>query len=97
VLREYAVAYFMASVDDAATNAEFAHVNAADFPILSDPDKSTARAYGVLGDAGYAARWTFYIDAAGHIAHIDKSVSALTAGADIAARLAALGVPRTAP
>ena len=95
MLREFTVAYFMVSVDDAATNTAFARENAADFPILSDPDKSAARAYGVLGAAGYAARWTFYIDAAGRIAHIDKSVSALTAGADIAARLAALGVPNT--
>lgn len=84
----------MASVDDAATNAQFAAANAADFPILSDPERSAARAYGVLGEAGYAARWTFYIDRDGRIAHIDKSVSALSAGTDIAARLEKLGTPR---
>lgn len=84
----------MASVDDAATNAEFAAANAADFPILSDPDRTAARAYGVLGEAGYAARWTFYIDRDGRIAHIDKSVSAFNAGADIVARLEQLGTPR---
>lgn len=96
MLREFDVAYFMASVDDAATNARFAEANAADFPILSDPDRTVARAYGVLGEAGYAARWTFYIDRNGRIAHIDKSVSAISAGTDIAARLEKLGAPRVA-
>jgi len=83
----------MASVDDAATNTEFARANAADFPILSDPERQAARAYGVLTAAGHAARQTFYIDPDGRIAHIDEAVSPLTAGADIAARLGALGVP----
>ena len=83
----------MASVDDPETNREFAAANEADFPVLSDPDKTTAAAYGVLTDAGYAARWTFYIDRDGRIAHIDKRVSAVSAGADIARRLEKLGVP----
>jgi hypothetical protein len=48
----------------------------------------------VLGMMGFASRWTFYIDAAGKLAYIDKEVSALKAGADMAARLAALGVPK---
>ncbi len=82
----------MASTDDAATSKKFARANDADFPILSDPEASAARAYGVLTDAGYAARWTFYIDRDGKIAHIDKQVRALSAGQDIATRLAALGV-----
>lgn len=84
----------MLSTDDLATNTEFARVNDADFPVLSDPDKIAANAYGVLGVAGYAARWTFYIDRDGKIAHIDKKISALNAGKDIAARLSELGVSR---
>lgn len=83
----------MASVDDVATNTEFARANAADFPILSDPEKHAARAYGVLGLLGFAARQTFYIDPDGRLAYIDDDVSVLSAGADIAARLAALGAP----
>lgn len=84
----------MASVDDAATNRAFAEKNQADFPVLADPDKTTARAYGVLSMLGFASRVTFYIDAEGNIAYIDDAVSPVSAGADIAARLAALGVPR---
>ena len=85
----------MASVDDAATLLAFAKENGADFPVLSDPEKATAAAYGVLTQAGYAARWTFYIDRDGKVAHIDKKVNPLTAGEDIAARLHLLGVPES--
>jgi peroxiredoxin Q/BCP len=57
------------------------------YPILSDPSKETARAYGVLAPSGFASRWTFYIGADGRILDIDKKVSASTHGVDIVARL----------
>ena len=85
----------MASIDDAKTNRKFAEANGADFPILSDPEKSTAAAYGVLSSKGYALRWTYYIDRDGKIAFVDKRVKTLTAGADIASRLDKLDVPRS--
>lgn len=93
-MKDYKVAYFMASTDDLETNSKFAAANGADFPILADPDKQVAQAYGVLGMMGFASRWTFYIDAQGRIAYIDKDVSVVKAGADTAARLAALGVEK---
>ncbi|MBV8610367.1 MAG: redoxin domain-containing protein, partial [Singulisphaera sp.] len=41
-------------------------------PILSDPSKSVAEAYGVLNPGrGVANRWTFYIDKDGIIKAID--------------------------
>ncbi len=82
----------MASTDDAATNRKFAEANHANFPVLSDPDGSTAQRYGVLTLGTFAARWTFYIDADGKLAYIDKKVSAISAGADVARRLELLGV-----
>jgi thioredoxin-dependent peroxiredoxin len=89
------VAYFTASVDDAAKNTEFAKSLGADYPILADPDKQAARAYGVLMPVvGLAKRWTFYIGKDGTILAIDRDVKTETAGADIAARLAELGVPQ---
>lgn len=94
MLKTFKVAYFMASVDDAETNRKFAEANHADFPVLADPDKTVAEAYGVLSLFGFASRWTFYIDAQGKIAYIDKDVSVVKAGADTAARLQALGVPK---
>ncbi len=89
------MAYFAASVDDAKKNTEFAESLSADYAILADPDKTAARAYGVLMPVvGLAKRWTFYIDKAGRIAFIDRDVKVASAGADIAAKLQALGVPR---
>jgi peroxiredoxin Q/BCP len=58
-----------------------------DYPILSDPSKAVARAYGVLGASGFASRWTFYIGSDGRLLDIDKSVSAASHGRDIAARV----------
>jgi peroxiredoxin Q/BCP len=87
------VAYFAASVDDIETNTKFAQSLDADFPILADGDKTVAEAYGVLKpDGGLANRWTFYIGPDGKILDVDKQVDVKTAGADIAKKLAELGV-----
>jgi peroxiredoxin Q/BCP len=88
------VAYFMVSLDDPKKNLEFAQSLSGNFPLLSDPQKIAAEAYGVLGFASlYAKRRTFYIDAQGIIRYIDKDVSTETAGQDIAKRLGTLGFP----
>jgi peroxiredoxin Q/BCP len=66
----------------------------ADFPMLSDPEMTTARAYGVVtGERRTASRWTFYIDKAGRIAAIDTAVRPETSAEDMIARLAELKVP----
>jgi peroxiredoxin Q/BCP len=89
------VAYFAASTDTAQKNKEFAESLGADFPILADPDKEAAEPYGVLMPVvGLAKRSTFYIGKDGKILFIDQSVKVDTAGADIAAKLAELGVAR---
>ena len=87
------VAYFTASVDSVDENTKFAKsLNVADYAILSDPDKSVAKAYGVLGPRGFAQRWTFYIDKEGKIAAIDKKVNTKQAAPDVAAKLKKLGI-----
>ena len=78
-------------------NAEFAKMEQANFPLLSDPDKKVATAYGVLGARGTANRWTFYIGPDGRIAYVDKTVNAdgvANAGQKLAERLATLKVPK---
>jgi peroxiredoxin Q/BCP len=66
-----------------------------DYPILSDPSKKVATAYGVVDeDQVFAARWTFYIGVDGRVMYIDKQVSPASHGKEIAARLAELGVPK---
>ena len=94
VIGQYDVAYFMASVDTPEDNLTFARNNEANFPLLSDPGKETARAYGVLSERGMANRWTFYIGADGRIVHIDRQVNPASAGEDLAGQLAALKVAR---
>lgn len=69
----------------------FAEKNEANFPILSDYDKTVSDNYGVLSSSGFARRWTFYIDPAGIIKKIDKRVSTSSAGPDLARHLQELG------
>jgi peroxiredoxin Q/BCP len=63
-----------------------------EFPILSDPTKTVARAYGVLAPSGFASRWTFYIGVDGRILAIDRNVSAASHGKDIVQKLTELRI-----
>ena len=58
LIRQYDAVYFMASVDPIDKNKGFAAEQKADFPLLSDPTKETAKAYGVLNAMGIASRVT---------------------------------------
>lgn len=91
-LKGMKVAYFTASVDDVKKNTDFAKSLSLDYPILSDPDKSVATAYGVLGKPGFAQRWTFYIDKDGVIREIDKKINTKDAATDVAAKLKELKI-----
>ncbi len=66
-----------------------------DYPLLSDPTRQVATAYGVVDeDQPFASRWTFYIGMDGRILYIDKKVSPAAHGKNVAAKLAELGVPK---
>ena len=93
-IKAFDIAYFMASVDTPEKNLEFAKQEQADFPMLSDPAKQTATAYGVLNAGGRANRWTFYIGPDGKIQKIDKAVNVDTAGQDLTKSLAELNVKK---
>lgn len=90
----------MISVDKPEDNKAFAEKEHADFPILSDPDKTVAEAYGVMAQPTaaqpnpmpFARRWTFYIGPDGLIKDIDKTPGTRDAGANVIAKLQALGV-----
>jgi peroxiredoxin Q/BCP len=94
-IREFDVAYFTASVDTVEDNTKFAESLGLDFPILSDPTKKVAEAYGVV-HAGRPVpeRWTFYIGPDGKILAVDQQVKAAQHGEDIAKRLKDLGVKK---
>ncbi|WP_435010233.1 peroxiredoxin [Tundrisphaera lichenicola] len=91
-LKSSKVAYFTASVDTPEQNAKFAESLDLDYPILSDPSKTTAEAFGVLAKSGFASRWTFYIDKDGVIKEIDKKINNPQAGEDVAAKIKSLGL-----
>lgn len=93
LIKKYQAMYFMISVDAPTLNDGFAADQHADFPILSDPSKVTASAYGILNTSGVAHRRTFYIAPDGKILAIDKNVRPATAAEDMAATLAKLGTP----
>ena len=85
----------MASVDTLEDNTKFAQMHGADFPILADPTRAIAKAYGVIPEGrDFASRWTFYIGPDGRILFIDKAVRAAEAGAGIVAKLTELGVKK---
>jgi len=94
LIREYDVSYVMASVDPLDDNRDFAEKTGADFPMLSDPNKTAAKAYQVLNMFKVADRVTFYISKAGKILKIDEDISPKTAAQDIANNLAALGIAK---
>ena len=90
-IQAFDVAYFMASVDTLEDNTAFAEEHSAGFPILADPSKGMAGAYDVLMGAGFANRWTFYIDTDGTILKIDKETKPATAGRALVANMESLG------
>ncbi|MBL4814104.1 MAG: redoxin domain-containing protein [Shewanella sp.] len=94
LIREYNAVYMMASVDDLEDNQDFAKKQKADFPMLSDPTKETAKAYDVLNFVRVASRVTFYVGKDGKIIKIDEDINAATAAEDIAANLKQLGIEK---
>lgn len=94
-IREFNVAYFTASCDTLEDNTKFARQVEADYPILADPDRKVANAYGLIAEGKKnASRWTYIIGEDGEIKHIDKNVKAADHGKDIVARLEELKVPK---
>ena len=94
LIREYAVTYFMVSVDPLEDVTKFAESMAADFPLLADPDKSVAQQYGVMSPYGFSSRHNVYIGTDGNVLAVDTKVNPETAAEDIAARLEELGIAK---
>ncbi|EQD27346.1 peroxiredoxin [mine drainage metagenome] len=63
------------SVDPVAEQAKFASKCRAEFPLVSDGDRSIARAYGVLGFLGMARRVTFLLDADGKVQEVVNAIT----------------------
>lgn len=89
----FEIALYAASVDRPEVNLKFANRLELPYPILSDPGKEVARAYGVLKLGLFAQRKTFVIARDGLVAHIEEKVTPKTAGDDLVRWLERLGVP----
>ena len=57
------------SPQSVASHERFTEENSLNIPLLSDPDKSVARSYGVIGPGGLIRRSIFLIDGGGVIRH----------------------------
>lgn len=77
-----AVVYAL-SLDDVADLARFAEEQKLPFQLLSDPDGSVARKYGVLGERGFANRVTFVLGPDGKVRHVDTAVDVSSHGGDL--------------
>ena len=68
------------------SQADFAKKNNLGFPLLSDPDGSVAKKFGVLNARRpMAQRVAFIWDEKGILRHIDKNVNVQEHGDDLAA------------
>src|SRR5690625_495339 len=93
-IRAFDVTYFMASVDPLIDSKGFAQETGADFPLLSDHEKTVAQDYDVLHEKGYAMRHTYYIDIDGKILYIDEDITPETSAEDMIANLERLNVKK---
>ena len=80
-----------ASYDSIDDNRKFAEKFSFDFQLLSDPDKSLAKAYGAFdaGSPDYPRRAAFVIGKDGRITHAWEKVKAAEFPGEVAALLAA--------
>lgn len=73
------------SLDDVATQKRFAEEHELPYPVLSDPDGSAARKYGVLARGGrFARRVSFVVDPEGTVRHVDERVDVVKHGTALA-------------
>jgi peroxiredoxin len=79
-------AVFGVSVDSTWANLAFRQQMKLDFPLLSDASREYSRRLGVLDEkSGMARRFTFVIDDAGILRHIDSGQAAMDPASAIGA------------
>lgn len=66
------------SPQDVASHQGFASKHDISIPLLSDPDKKVAKAYGVLGPLGFYRRSIFVIDRQGIVTYLRRTKAGLT-------------------
>ena len=66
------------SAQDVASHERFSGKHGFAFPLLADPDKAVAGAYGTLGPIGFPRRSVFIIDGDGVIRYAHRAIAGLT-------------------
>jgi thioredoxin-dependent peroxiredoxin len=66
------------SAQDVNSHEAFAAKHGFAFPLLADPDKAVAGAYGTLGPLGFPRRSVFVIDKEGVIRYAHRAIAGLT-------------------
>jgi thioredoxin-dependent peroxiredoxin len=66
------------SAQDIASHERFSGKYGFAFPLLADPDKAVAGAYGTLGPIGFPRRSVFIIDGDGVIRYAHRAIAGLT-------------------
>ena len=66
------------SAQDLASHERFSTKHGFGFPLLADPDKAVAAAYGTLGPIGFPRRSVFIVDGGGIIRYAHRATAGLT-------------------
>jgi peroxiredoxin Q/BCP len=66
------------SPQDVASHERFSGKYGFAFPLLADPDKTVAGAYGTLGPIGFVRRSVFIVDGDGVIRYAHRAIAGLT-------------------
>lgn len=67
------------SAQDLASHERFSTKHGGfDFPLLADPEKAVAGAYGTLGPIGFPRRSVFIVDADGVVRYAHRAIAGLT-------------------
>lgn len=89
------VVYFGASCDTAEKNKQFSDKLDLNYPLLSDTDRTVAKAYGILNSGGTRAqRTTIFVNKDGKIAHIQTKVNVRDHGTEVVEQLKKLNFPK---
>lgn len=66
------------SAQDMASHDKFSGKHGFRFPLLSDPDKTVAEAYGTVGPLGFPRRSVFVVNGEGVITYAHRAIAGLT-------------------
>ena len=92
-IARYRTKIFVISCDSLEKNKKFSEELQLPFPVLSDPERKAAKAFGVDRAFGLSKRHTFYFGPEGKLRFIDQNVDISRHGAAMVLKLQEQGIP----